>query len=66
MAKMKRKKKSKKSLNKRVKVSKKGNIKRSQAFTSHLFSNKKQKVKRKLRKQKSVSKSDAKRYKDVL
>lgn len=62
----KNKQKSKKSLNKRIKVTKKGRVQRSQAFTSHLFANKPQKTKRKLRKQKSMSKSDVKRYSDVL
>ena len=58
--------KSKSALNKRIKVRKSGSIQRSQAKTSHLFSNKSQKQKRNLRKQTSMSKSDIKRYKDII
>ncbi len=58
--------KSKSSVNKRIKVRKSGKIQRSQAKTSHLFSNKSQKQKRKLRKQTNMSSSDAKRYKDII
>ena len=58
--------KSKSSLNKRIKVRKSGTVQRSKAGTSHLFSNKSQKQKRNLRKQTSMSKSDIKRYKDII
>lgn len=58
--------KSKSSVKKRIKVKKSGKLQRSQAFTSHLFSNKSTKAKRKHRKQTSVSAGDAKRFKDVL
>ena len=58
--------KSKRSVQKRIKQRKSGSLQRSQAYTSHMFSNKSQKQKRKLRKQTSVSKGDAKRYKDVM
>ena len=58
--------KSKSSLNKRVKKTKSGKLKRSQAKTSHLFSNKSTKQKRHLRKQTTMSKADAKRYKDII
>ena len=43
-----------------------GQLKRSRAFTSHLFANKNTKQKRKLRKAKLVSKSDMKRVKQLL
>lgn len=58
--------KSKSSLNKRVKTRKSGAVKRSHAKTSHLFSNKSTKSKRKARKQVDMDSSDAKRYKDIL
>jgi large subunit ribosomal protein L35 len=58
--------KSKSSVKKRIKTRKSGSLQRSKAYTSHMFNNKSQKQKRKLRKQTSVSKGDAKRYKDVL
>lgn len=58
--------KSKSSLNKRIKLTKSGKIKRSHATTSHLFANKSTKSKRHNRKQALMSPSDAKRYKDVL
>jgi len=58
--------KSKSSLNKRIKITGSGKIKRQHAKRSHLFSNKTQKQKRHLRKSTSMSKGDAKRYKDVL
>ena len=43
-----------------------GQLKRSRAFTSHLFANKNTKQKRQLRKAKLVSKSDMKRVKQLL
>jgi len=43
-----------------------GKLKRSHAYTSHLFGNKTQKQKRKLRKQTLVSSSDYKRIKTML
>ena len=46
---------------KRVKRTGSGQLKRSRAFTSHLFANKNTKQKRQLRKAKLVSKSDMKR-----
>ncbi len=58
--------KSKKAISKRVKIKKSGKVQRSQAYTSHLFSNKSTKSKRQKRKEVSVSKSDIKRWKDVL
>lgn len=58
--------KSKASVTKRIKVRKSGSTVRSQAFTSHLFSNKSTKAKRKLRKQAALSKGDERRYRDVL
>lgn len=58
--------KSKRSLNKRIKVHKSGKVTRSQAKTSHLFNNKSTKQKRQLRKQTGMDKSDVKRYKDVI
>ncbi len=58
--------KSKRSLNKRIKVTKSGKIKRSHAKRSHLFDNKTQKQKRHLRKSTTMSKGDANRYKDVI
>ena len=58
--------KSKSSLNKRIKVKKSGKVIRSQAKTSHLFANKSTKQKRHLRKQINMSKSDIKRYKDII
>ena len=51
---------------KRVKRTGSGQLKRSRAFTSHLFANKNTKQKRKLRKAKLVSKSDMKRVKQLL
>jgi large subunit ribosomal protein L35 len=58
--------KSKSSVTKRIKVKKSGKLSRSQAYTSHLFSNKSQKAKRQHRAEVEVSKGDAKRYRDVL
>jgi large subunit ribosomal protein L35 len=43
-----------------------GKLKRSHAYTSHLFSNKTEKVKRKLNKPALVSKSDQKRIKQLV
>lgn len=43
-----------------------GKLKRSRAYTSHLFANKSQKQKRKLRKSALVSKGDYKRIKTML
>ncbi|MYL34165.1 50S ribosomal protein L35 [Pontibacillus yanchengensis] len=43
-----------------------GKVKRSHAFTSHLFANKSQKQKRKLRQSTIVDRSDYKRIKDML
>lgn len=51
---------------KRFKKTGTGKLKRSQAYTSHMFSNKTQKQKRKLRKSGIVSKGDQSRLKDVL
>ncbi|EKU50187.1 50S ribosomal protein L35 [Staphylococcus massiliensis] len=51
---------------KRVKRTGSGKLKRSRAFTSHLFANKTTKQKRKLRKASLVSKSDAKRVRQLL
>ncbi len=58
--------KSKSSLNKRVKLTKSGKIKRSHAKRSHLFKNKTQKQKRHARKSTTMSKGDSRRFKDVL
>ncbi|MFD2761792.1 50S ribosomal protein L35 [Lentibacillus juripiscarius] len=43
-----------------------GKFKRGHAYTSHMFANKSQKQKRKLRKTTTVSKSDFRRIKTVL
>lgn len=43
-----------------------GKLKRSHAYTSHLFANKSQKQKRKLRKSTLVSKGDFKRIRQLL
>jgi len=43
-----------------------GKLKRSRAYTSHLFANKSQKQKRKLRKSTLVSDGDYKRIKTML
>ncbi|MFQ3905944.1 50S ribosomal protein L35 [Staphylococcus sp. Mo2-7] len=51
---------------KRVKRTGSGKLKRSRAFTSHMFANKTTKQKRKLRKASLVSKSDMKRVKQLL
>ena len=51
---------------KRFKRTAKGKLKRSKAYTSHLFSKKKRKRKRKLRKPALVSKVDEKRIKAMI
>ncbi|AJD91721.1 MULTISPECIES: 50S ribosomal protein L35 [Jeotgalibacillus] len=51
---------------KRFKKTGKGKLKRSRAFTSHLFANKSTKAKRKLRKGSLVSSGDYKRIKDMI
>lgn len=51
---------------KRFKRTASGKLKRSHAYTSHLFANKSQKQKRKLRKSGMVSKGDQKRIDAML
>ncbi|MBA2873766.1 50S ribosomal protein L35 [Thermaerobacillus caldiproteolyticus] len=51
---------------KRFKKTGTGKLKRSHAFTSHLFANKTQKQKRKLRKATLVSSGDFKRIRQML
>ncbi|WP_243386093.1 50S ribosomal protein L35 [Bacillus kexueae] len=51
---------------KRFKKTGSGKLKRSHAYTSHLFANKSQKQKRKLRKSAVVSKGDFKRIREML
>ncbi|KIY22160.1 MULTISPECIES: 50S ribosomal protein L35 [Mesobacillus] len=51
---------------KRFKKTGTGKLKRSHAFTSHLFANKSTKAKRKLRKSAMVSKGDFKRIRHML
>ncbi|MDQ0224644.1 50S ribosomal protein L35 [Metabacillus niabensis] len=51
---------------KRFKKTGTGKLKRSHAYTSHLFANKSTKVKRKLRKSAVVSKGDFKRIRHLL
>jgi large subunit ribosomal protein L35 len=51
---------------KRFKKTGSGKVKRSQAYTSHLFANKEQKAKRKLRKGALVSAGDYKRIKQMI
>ncbi|HZG60779.1 large subunit ribosomal protein L35 [Anoxybacillus calidus] len=51
---------------KRFKKTGTGKLKRSHAFTSHLFANKTQKQKRKLRKATLVSSGDFKRIRQLL
>ncbi|KAA6448656.1 50S ribosomal protein L35 [Bacillus swezeyi] len=51
---------------KRFKKTGSGKLKRSHAYTSHLFANKSQKQKRKLRKSAMVSAGDFKRIKQQL
>ena len=50
----------------RFKKTASGKLKRSHAYTSHLFANKSTKQKRKLRKQGMVDNSDFKRIKDLM
>ncbi|WP_349408103.1 50S ribosomal protein L35 [Pseudalkalibacillus sp. SCS-8] len=58
--------KSHKGTAKRFKKTGTGKLKRAHAFTSHMFRNKSQKQKRKLRKSALVSKGDYKRIKDMI
>ncbi len=51
---------------KRMRKTGSGKVKRSHAYTSHLFANKSQKQKRKLRKSAIVSAGDYKRIKQML
>ena len=51
---------------KRFKRTASGKLKRSQGYTSHLFANKSQKQKRKLRKSAMVSKGDQRRIDPML
>lgn len=51
---------------KRFKRTASGKLKRAQGYTSHLFANKSQKQKRKLRKSAMVSKGDQKRIDHML
>jgi len=51
---------------KRFKRTASGKLKRSQGYTSHLFANKSQKQKRKLRKSALVSKGDQKRIDTMI
>lgn len=51
---------------KRMRKTGSGKVKRSHAFTSHMFANKSQKQKRKLRKSDLVSAGDYKRIKQML
>ncbi len=51
---------------KRFKKTGTGKLKRAHAFTSHMFRNKSQKQKRKLRKSALVSSGDYKRIKDMI
>jgi len=51
---------------KRFKRTASGKLKRSHAYTSHLFANKSQKQKRKLRKSGMVSKGDQKRIDSMI
>lgn len=58
--------KSHRGLAKRVKKTGSGKLKRSHAYTSHMFSHKTKDQKRKLAKSAIVDKTDYKRIKDVL
>ena len=58
--------KTKSSAKKRFKLLKSGKVKRQQAKTSHLFSNKTTKAKRHLSKSKIMNESDAKNIRKVL
>lgn len=51
---------------KRFKKTGSGKLKRAHAYTSHMFRNKSQKQKRKLRKAGMVSSGDFKRIKDMI
>lgn len=55
-----------KGASKRFKKTGSGKLKRSHAYTSHLFANKEKKVKRKLRKGALVSKGDQQRIKQLV
>ncbi len=63
---MKVKQKSKRAVCKRMKRTKNGEIKRKQAFRSHMAHNKTTKAKRHSRKDALVSKSDKARYDQIL
>lgn len=58
--------KSKRALNKRIKVSSSGKIKRGNAYTSHLAQNKSTKQKRQARKANEMHASDKKRLKRLI
>ena len=58
--------KSKSSVKKRFKKTGSGKIKRGRAFTSHLFGNKTQKQKRKLRKSSLVSPAETKKITKMM
>jgi large subunit ribosomal protein L35 len=58
--------KSKSAFHKRFKSTANGNLKRKRAFTSHLFINKTNKQKRRLRKSSILSKSDYKRARKMI
>lgn len=58
--------KSKSAVTKRFKKTGKGKLKRGNAFTSHMFSNKSQKQKRHLRKSSLVSKAETKRMIEMM
>ncbi|ALX48323.1 50S ribosomal protein L35 [Lentibacillus amyloliquefaciens] len=58
--------KSHKGSQKRLSKTGTGKLKRGHAYTSHMFANKSQKQKRKLRKSAIVSKSDFRRIKTML
>lgn len=58
--------KTKRSAAKRFKTTGTGKLKRSRAFTSHMFSNKSTKQKRKLRKAKIMSSGDFSRTRRML
>ncbi len=58
--------KSKSALNKRIKISASGKIKRGKAYTSHLAQNKSTKQKRQARKATQMHPSDKKRLKRLI
>lgn len=58
--------KSHRGASKRFKRTASGKLKRSHAYTSHLFANKSQKAKRKLRKGAIVSAGDFKRIRNMI